>query len=195
MDPEDLFLHKREDLLRRIDPTTMPPSLPDAEYRVLMASPLLRELLLSSLVDRVNRPHRVKITYRCVPLTPMKDLGLPVPDLHLAAAGFALVDQVNPQFVQTLAVEQFLKATVGTVGEHVLTVYDLVEYAANAAGGTHYDPTPKADKPKRTVVDDLNNYVRLNGFQAALHALMSIGEVVVVGLEPLAQAIKAERGR
>ena len=189
MDPEQIFLFKLEDLRARCE---QPPAASDPrEYTVLMAAPLLRDLLISSppLAHRVNRDHRLKLSFRCVPLESLTAKGLPEPEFHTAALGFAMADLAAPEFVQELPLEAFLGAPVAFLQGREISVRDLIDYVANAAGGVHFG---SKDKRRRSTVDEFNNWVRLNGYQPALYTLMAIGQVTVAALEPLAGAVRTE---
>ena len=193
MDPERIFVGKLADLRRRCS-SPIPGEEP--EYQALMMAPLLRDFLFKpSIVDRVKRMQeakdggkRFKISFRCVPLTALGSLGLPEPDLHMAADGFAWVDAASPAYVQALPLDGFLKATVGFVKGDSLSVYDLVEYLANAAGAVHYEDPADRTKGNRPVVAAFHDAVAVQGLGAALYALMGVARVVVEGLQPLADA-------
>lgn len=194
MDLDELFLHKFRDLERRCsgDPNAFPDEQP--EYRLLMAAPLLREFLFQrKIAGPLLREHNLRLRFRCVPLERMDVLwGLPTPVLDLAADGFAMVDSVNPAFVRDLSIDQFLKAPVGFVAGGAVTVYDLVDYVANAAGGVHYD---EHDKEQRPVVRKLHEALAVNGIGAALYAVAGIGRVTVAALQPVVTAVIASSGQ
>ena len=198
LDAERIFLNKLDDLERRVTGAHVGG---DHEYEVLMAAPLLREFLFKpSIVDRVNADpaRRLRIVFRCVPVDPLPP-ELPHPLMHLAALGFAMFDQVQPAHRREVGLDAFLKARVGFIHPQgadeptAITVYDLVDYLANAAGGIHYEPPEDRTGGNRPAVHVLHEALEIQGLSAALYSLVGVGRATVGALQPLAEAVATDK--
>lgn len=187
MDPHRVFLHKHADLARRSAATKIDGE--DAEYTALMAAPLVREFLMGSpsIVDLVN-DSRTRIRYRFVPL------GNPpiTNDLAFQAVLDGFDPDTAPGSPTTVEAgrDRLLKARIGALGDPAIhvTVRDVVDFTANAAGGVHIGDI---DRGNRRVVAALNNSATVNGYENVIYMLMAIGRVVVTGLQPLADLLRA----
>lgn len=70
---------------------------------------------------------------------------------------------------------------------HPFTVKDIVKYNANQKGGSHWDPTGKAEFEKLRFWETLV----INGVAAPTRYLTDIGRSVVKALDPVVRAVEA----
>jgi hypothetical protein len=187
--PDQVFVHKVEDLRARSDPRCLR-TVEHPDYEVLMAAPLLRELLMGSppLIHLVNRERRQKIFFE-VGSMPAYEAAV----LEHSPVFFARVDGFYPgqsppaAIVNSINLNQLLGETIMVVQGKNISVRDLIDYVSNAAGAVHFgDPT----KHSRATLADVEKELGLGGLDAPLRCLLGIGQVVAAGLSPLLSSIK-----
>jgi len=170
---DNLFIQSLEDLHY---------SLASAdEYEVLRSSHLIRQLLLdggNSLVERVNRSHRLRIEYA-------------VARVHLPAAGDVAtwvagdaMSPLDPSLAQPnlLRWDQLQKLIVARCEGHEFTVHDLIDYSAHVAGGVH--KTDPRDERQAALARLQANESR-GGLSPVAATVRAIGQVILLGLDEL----------
>lgn len=189
VDPEVLFLLTCDDLEERVrranDGDTSPSQ---REYEALMIAPLLRKLILDShsLIDRVNRTHRLKIRYpiQAWPLlagsggtsTPPEFDDSPRPILE------HFLDRV------VLDRDEMLSRPVMIWNGQVVTARDVIRHLANAAGGVHLGP-PRSDKGRMLL--ELDQSITFTGVRAGSLCVMAVGHAALLGLDELRRLVRA----
>jgi len=171
-------------------------------YDLLRGSGLLRQLLLDghSLVDQVNRAHRLKIEFNTIDFT----LKPPVPIERIRLHWTNLDASATPR-AMTIRVDRakLLSAPVLVFKGREFTVHDLIQTAANVWGGVH-SGSAKSDQqreltemqvtlPASQVVAVMKQALAELRIEVAVpdavSALRGVIHVVVRGLEPLEQAM------
>lgn len=192
MDLEQIFLGKLADLGRRVEKPDL--STRNAEYELLMAAPLLREILFGSpvLIHVANREHRLKVRFRFVSHKPLP------PDLaHLApmvvtTLGNMPTEAYPEHLLEDMTLDQFLGAPVAYVLGRAVTVRDVVDYAANVAGGVHLGESTSGNRPTVRAIDEM---IRMNGWSALYVFLVRIGRATEAGLQALAEKVRQDYER
>jgi hypothetical protein len=191
MEPERLFVRKFQELRQRTDMNALSQAK-DADYEVLMAAPLIRELLLGDppLMHIANRGAKLRIRFNFIGRTPYEDLILSHRPVLWAKADAIWPGSGGPgsnEPVTSGTIDQFLRENVMLIqGDHI-DVHALIDYVANAAGGVHYNPDSK--KHKRAILAALDQQMTLGGLQECLRSLLGVAWVVRDALEPLAKHI------
>jgi hypothetical protein len=188
MDPDHIFVRKTEDLRWRTRLETLS-STGDGNYEVLMAAPLLRELLMGhpSPMNLANREHRMKIRFQVAEEPGLEDIANN-PDLILFARG----DSMCPGYpfpdypIKSLTLDQFLSELTMVVKGNAISVRDVIDYTAHAAGGVHFGNPQKGN---RAFVEAANQAAALGGLGAAMRSLAAIGRITVDGLQPLVDRV------
>jgi len=177
---EETFLDTLDDLRDRVQRST--------RYDLLRAAALLRQLLIDgqTLVDRVNRQHRIRLQFEIMDPTP---LPFPRDRIHANWSDINpnLVPGLQPRTV-TVDREGLLRTVMFMSGPDDFTVHDVVKTAANVKGGVHTGSPKGAAQEALLEVDD---HVQMFGVEQSLHSLRGLIAVVLAGMEPLAQAIRA----
>lgn len=185
MDAASLFLRTLDDLKTRLGSRF-------DEYDVVLSSGLLRKLLLDSpsLVDEVNRKHRLKLRYRVNARPPLWQLTeSPPPAVWMAQHGFdpdLALTAVEPLDVDR---DGLLKRNIAWYEGRWVTVKDLIRYTAHVAGGVHRYP-PGA--PGEEALVKLAGEIRVGACDPGVRALQAVGHVVAKGLQPLKVLVDAE---
>jgi hypothetical protein len=189
LDPRRVFIRKVEDLRLRVDSARLQTAL-DPDYEVLMASPLLRELLMGEppLCHLINRHYRLKIRFEVARKPAYERLVLQDRPIFYARGDGLFPGTATPgSETATLNLEKFLREMVMLVQGEPVSVRDLIDYVANAAGAVHFgDPT----KGKRALLIELDKGLGIGGMEATPKTLIAVGHIVVAGLQPLVE--KAE---
>lgn len=175
----------REILLRRCNRLASSIGSPD-EIDVTDLAFGLRQILLDkhSLIDLANdRNVRINFVVGCIDWDRLSIAGMR-PTL---GGLIGSLDPINedgsirhPHAI--LNKDQFLKHIIFLVGEHDITVKDIIRYHSNAAGAVHYDPTPR---PEYEVLHSLNDKVEMFGMRGTTHILRSIAIVTLRAVDPL----------
>jgi hypothetical protein len=155
------------------------------EYEVLRASQLIRQLLLdgsNSLVDRVNRTHKLKLKYLAVPVTPPSAIGSP------STAPWCALDEIDPCLDSTgsppveFRWDKFQKLIVAASGGHTHSVHDIIDYLAHIAGGVHIG-IPSNDRER--VLAALESKLPGLAISPIAVTLRAIGRIILRGLSEL----------
>jgi hypothetical protein len=186
MHHDALFLATMDDLRNRV-------AASQSEYEALMSSALLRKLLLDAptLVDLVNRSHRVPVEYVVNARPPVwKLLGEEPP------VAYAIEDGLDPATAhapvpKTVNRDQLLSQMVAIYRGQEITVKYLLRYAAHTAGGVHFD-APKNDQER--AAQALGQQMRVGGHPAGVRTLLALGRVVVRAIDPLRRRVAQEAG-
>jgi hypothetical protein len=161
-----------------------------------MAAPLLRKLLLdqSSLVDQVNRERRHKITYTINDRSgPLSAPGVPRPIFWSVQDGLDPETSV-PQLSRPIEVklDQLLARPVMLVGEQEISVRDLIDHVSHVAGAVHAgQPRHEREQALQAAAEE----IQVGGYPPDVRALQAVGRVVLKGLRPLSDHVRADQGR
>lgn len=190
MEPDRVFVRKLDDLRTRTDQSNLAAAA-DADYDILMAAPLLRELLLGDppLIHTVNRTRRLKIRFEVVSRSPYEDAVLADrPVFYARANAFYPKAKLPTDVVRAVSLDEFLREMVIVSQGSVITVRDLIDYIANAAGAVHFgDPR----KDKRPILAALDQQLKLGGVETTLRCLLGVAWVVLDALDPLTKMVVA----
>lgn len=192
MHPDRVFVRKVQDLRRRSD--LRPDDNHDAGYEVLMAAPLLREFLFGDpmpLIDHVNRERRVRLRFQVARKPAYEKLVLShKPAFYQRGDGLFPGHNMMPgSEIADLTRDQLLREMVMMVQGSVVTVHQLIDYVANAAGAQHY---AELTKHKRALLQQIDSSLVVGGFEPAVLSLRSVGLIVADGLQPLVERIEAD---
>jgi hypothetical protein len=179
MDADTLFLEK----CRRVASLLAS----DSEIELLELSGLIRQLLIDDhpLVGIVNRrPDRVKLVFRVGAFTSKPDKYTAFLSLE---DGIDREKRDSPLPIVALSQGDFLKHPVIYSHPFAVTIQQVVLYAANVAGGIHYDPIPKK---KHAVMARLTRKVQSRGLPLGIVMLKDIAAVMLRGLEPLIKKVQ-----
>jgi hypothetical protein len=85
-----------------------------------------------------------------------------------------------------LSRDQFFQKLVTIVGEHALTVREIVLFEANVVGAVHAG-APRSEKEK--ALHDLERSISIGGYAASLRQLLAIARVCLKAMEPLRNTV------
>lgn len=180
-EPEALFLRTLEDIERRL--TQSDP------YEMLFIAALIRKLCLDdfSLVDQVNRNHRLKLTFETtLPLEFPKDI--PAPTFWTVQDGLD-PDTAHPgKRRHTVTRDQFFQTVVTIVNDHRYTVREVVLFEAHVMGAVHAG-SPKTDKEH--ALKQIDSTFSVGGYASSLRQLQAIARVVLKALSQLREKVSA----
>jgi hypothetical protein len=185
MDTKSLFLETVGDLRRRSSDA-------HSEYEAVISALLLRKLLLDSptLIDVANQESRLKITYVVNARPPIwKHLGEEPPLAYAKEDGFDPEIALVPPIPVEMKRDELLSQVVVVYRGKELSVRDLIDYVAHVAGGVHFK-TPKTEE--QAGAQALAEQMTVGGYPAGTRTLLAVGRVVVRGLEPLCECLRAE---
>ena len=180
MDDEALFIRTLKDLYQSINSND--------EYEVLRASGLIRQLFLdgdNSLVERVNRTHRIKLKFEIVEPKVPRNI-VPKPAIWLSFV------EINPKIAPSdwirkkLNRDKFFAFIVASIEEHEYSIRELIKFAANIMGGVH-SGVSKDDKQKN--LEKLKGLYFFPNINTALLFIKTIGRNVLETLLPLRNKI------
>ena len=182
MDVHELFLHKCDDLSNRVSSAD--------DYTVLGASMLLRQLFLDgdkSLVDLINRKHRVRLEFVILDTERLVELHSVLPALEFMGIQDALDPAVIPNPPEkTVGRDEFFRTIVQVGSSKSFTVRNIVLHQANAMGGVHagaYAGEPRDEREAALYRAEVS--LRVGGVAPGLRQLKAIGKVVLRALRPL----------
>jgi hypothetical protein len=151
----------------------------------------LGQLLLDAtpLVDVVNRELRVKIRdeVNTLPDALTADLREGNALIHLGGSLSPALTRL-PTKTRHLTRDQFLQEPILLTGHERITTQQLILWAANEAGGVHYDPK---DEGTTVVLNRLMRAVDREDHRVLASTIIGIARVVRDALEPLRVAIEA----
>lgn len=188
MDSEELFVRTLDDLATRVEASD--------EYEMLMAAALLRKLLLdggNSLVDQVNRAHRVTIRYRINDVTNYEKVVLEdMPSYFSIEEGIDGEREAPPGLSNPIDAtrDQFLARRVMVVSGQEITVHHLIDQLAHVEGAVHKGPATNA---RQEVLAFAARELFIKGLPAGVEQFRAIARVVVRALTPLREAIDVSR--
>jgi len=165
------------------------------EYQNLMAAKTLRFLLLdgSPLLHQANRLHKVKIEFVVGDNSSVDSAD---PSILFTFMGIGISPRLgHPQKKQPhkLTLENFLSYRIGRYQEHVHTVRDVIDVAANKFGGVHLS-SPRSLLEKEVALKDFSVIAAqtMGGFTPltlCTQALRGIGAVVIDATDQLRQSV------
>jgi hypothetical protein len=180
MNDEALFIRTLKDLQKSINSND--------EYEVLRASGLIRQLFLdgdNSLVDRVNRTHRIKLEFEIAESKVPLNL-VPKPTI------WASFTEINPKIAPSgwtrkkLNRDKFFAYKVASIEEHEYSIRELIKFASNTMGGVH-SGISKDDKQKN--LEKLKGLYFFSNINTALLFIKIVGRNVLETLTPLRNKI------
>jgi hypothetical protein len=159
----------------------------DREIDLLDMAAHLRQLLLDDapLVHKVNRSRRIKLKFQ------VGDFRAPPPDAFTVA--MALEDGLDPETrapggpTKEVNFDGLIRHVVLYLKGRPHSVAEVVQLAANVAGGVHLTENP--DK-KRALIAKYSSLFALGGLPAGIRQLKAIARVSLRGLAPLIEAVK-----
>ncbi|MGN7883667.1 hypothetical protein [Ensifer sp. 22460] len=159
------------------------------EAELLDLAGLLRQMLMDrfSLMDAVNT-NRIKAKFH------VGASSYAGPDPYEKQTFWTILDGLDPEIRRpgapsvTLTRQQFLKHVVINAHGNKITIQDVIEYAANVAGGVHFDPRPRPEPIAR-----VNRTVNVKGIEIAMYHLKAIATVVLRALQPLIDDVRARQ--
>lgn len=182
MDAHRLLIRTVADLERRAEETD--------EYEVLLASGLLRKLLLDGrpLMDQVNARHRMKIRFRINGVSRYEQVVLADGPVF-----WTLMDGIDPEQespinrpVQEATRDQLLARRVMFVHGHDITVRDLIDQLAHIEGAVH---SGQVHDVRQALITQVNREIYFGDLPMGVQQIKSIARVVVRGLVPLRDAV------
>lgn len=160
-----------------------------------MAAPLLRELLMGDppLFHLVNRHRRLKVRFRVARASAYQQVVLAdAPIFYARTDGLYPGSALPNSTVEALSLDKLLSEMVMIVQGNTISVRDLIDYVANAAGGVHFGD-PKRDK--RAIMAALDGQLKLGGIDASLRCLVAVGRIVTEALDRLVLRVEADTSR
>lgn len=177
MNSDNLFLRSLDDLHLSINSGD--------EYEVLRAAGILRQLFLdgsASLVDKVNRNHKLQLRFRVNKPSFSCVADVPKPDVWSAVDSIDPRRSLNLNTATDLKRDAFLRLCLGRVQGQDYLVVDIIKFTANVAGGIHAG-SPKDAKEK--ALEKLRGLYVFSELNILLMHLRSIGRIVLEALHPL----------
>jgi len=183
MKPSNLFLETLTELRRRL-------AAINDEYELVMASGLLRKLLLDGepLVHQLNRGLRLQLRFP-IATTDAFDAALMRyhPVFDLSPEGLSPKFNLLPSAVtKQVDLDTFLAQRAAAIQGREVSVKDLIRQVSHIEGGVHAGTA-------RTEIERLlaaaSESVRINGVTMTAATIRGIGLVVLDGLAPLEAAV------
>lgn len=179
IDTDTLFLRTLEDIEARLSQTD--------PYEILLIAGLIRKLFLDDhpLVDRVNKSHRLKLSFDT---TASGDPRQENPPPTFWSVQDGIDPDTAPPFKKrlTLTRDQFFQMLVAIVGGHGFTIREIVLFEANVAGAVHAG-SPRTDK--ESALHQVDTEISVGGYASSLRQLLAIAMVCLKALSPLRQAV------
>ena len=178
MDVDTLFLER----CRQVEKAAQSSN----EVDLLDLSARLRQLLLDKrpLIHEANRERRLKLRFVVGEFT-LK------PDVHTSI--LSLEDGVDPEIRRPGAprkevnLEGFLSHKIVYLKGHPRSVSDVINFAANVAGGVHRTENPEE---RQRLFAAFASSVSIGGFPGGIRQLQAIARVTLRGLRPLIDAVE-----
>lgn len=181
MNPEELYLETIADLEKKL--------ADGSPYAVIRAAGLLRQLLLDggqSLVDKVNRTHRLKIGFAV-----QRPFFLPVANFQVWNPSARPVPGLPYMGKPPLQLDrdQFLGHQFAAGQGVAFSVRDMIVFCANVAGGVHHGA---AKTPKEQLLAEMHQETAPEqAVSGLIFGVAGIVEVVVDSLIPLTDAVRS----
>jgi hypothetical protein len=178
MDAGSLFLARCKQIETAMQSTN--------EIELLDLSAYLRQLLIdhTSPLHTVNQERRLKLKFVVGEFTQR-------PDSYTAI--LSLEDGVDPESRRPgmprkeVSLGGFLDHTILYLRGQPRSVRDVINFAANVAGGVHHAPTP-AEQQK--LIHNYSSQISIGGLPGAIRQLQAIARVALRGLRPLIEAVE-----
>lgn len=178
---EFLFLHTLADLDAR--------SKSKNEYDLLLASALIRKLLLDSpsLFERANREIKLKPQFEIIDwnTTGFKNEKNRI----FSASGIGLSPDLSPPIfpVDKVGRDVFLQKELIFYKGSSFTVKDVIKFEANFMGGVHFD-APIDEKEVK--MKECCDAYKMQGFRPTLIEIKGLIRVVLKALNPLKELVE-----
>jgi hypothetical protein len=178
MNAKELYLKTIDDLKSLIDKGD--------EYSLLRASGFLRQLLLDGLIHKVNRDYKVDLTFEV--LRPTKyPPGQPQPVFQVNGLD---PDQLPGWPCVSLREGQLLSIECLFCDGRSVSLKEVLKVYANTRGGVHLErPIKRMEEAVR--VTDKSDYFYIGDSPSSQNVIRDLGKVVLRGLVPLTEAVKA----
>jgi hypothetical protein len=193
---ERIFVAKVRDLRRRTNNDWLQ-AQEDPSYELFMAAPLLRELLMGdpqAQIHLVNRDRRLKIRFDVRRAADYDEL-FDDPDVTFYAIARGLYPgdgSPGSPVEKSLTLDQFLAERIVVMpGRAVLSVRDVIDYVANAAGAVHFGDRTRDN---RAVVEAVAAFMEFGYGNLVLETMIAIAKVTADALEPLVDRINSDAG-
>jgi hypothetical protein len=182
-DARDVFLRKMEQLEAALIERT--------RLSMIDGAALAWELQLDGqpIAHRANRERRVALRFEVNVLPDWEELVVTA-RANVAYTGLALAPSRGAfgRGTRQLALDEFLRLAVVQTSHHVITVRDLLAFAANKAGGRHLDESPSET---RLNLESLVRAIDSDEAPILANILEAVCAVVFAGLQPLRIALEA----
>jgi hypothetical protein len=152
----------------------------DNHIDLLDIAAILRQLLLdkNKLMDAANKGG----------IKPKFHVGVSVygPDEHADKTFWSMIDGIDPEIRRPgmpsaqLSRDDFLSHVVINNFGKTISIRDIIDHAANVAGGVHLDP-----RPKNTPIAEAERTVMVRGYPVGAYHLKGIAKVVLRALQPI----------
>lgn len=188
MNAEKLFFETIGDLKNKI-------RVVPTEYSVLMASALLRKLVVDGncLAHQVNRKKH-KIRYSIVDDTSYRIMILQSkPQFWAVNDGIYPPNKLTGLPVKEVRENEFLRWPAMYWKGVTISVGELIRQAANVSGGVHLGEAKKeADRELAAILDEFGRMMQVGGIPGPTASLMGIGNVVIDAMDRLWGAIRPD---
>jgi len=176
--PEEVFKYRYERLSQILEG--------GQSAQLLDVAHILRQFLIDSpsIVDIVNRNHRVKIKFEVFESADEKIERLR--SITGDAPSFVYSGTVLPPFAprKSLNRESFLSFNILFLNGQHFTVRQVIKACANRMGGVHYS-NPSSDDREESILRRLDELMIIGGAPATLSSLILVGRIVSNGLGEL----------
>jgi hypothetical protein len=151
------------------------------EYSVLMASGLLRKLLLEGLIHVANRAHRLELRFHTIDFTRTPPIPSDTSWSDLDPSAFPGAP------TKACTLDEFLAAPCMEGKGHTASVKDVISACAHAKGAVHLGK-PRTDEERAVL--DWDEVVQLLGREASLWVMAGVCRVVLNALQDLVAAVQ-----
>jgi hypothetical protein len=193
----DDLVPEQEQIIAPVDPSSSPATFEEALfyrtlldlqdriytadwYSTLRAAVLLRQLLIDRFIHAVNRPYGIDIEFYVVE----KPLLSEIYEQPESTFGFIEGNAVDRS--KKVKLDAFLGTNILRHKGQELTVYQVIDAAANAKGGVHIGRAKPNGQQEVLEFDENQFYGNL---PPSLLALQSIARVTLRALRPLAEKV------
>jgi hypothetical protein len=157
------------------------------DYERLKAAAALRRMLVDEapLATQANQEHKLKLRFTINRVGDISEIPLK-PDLLFHAHG------LDPNRFKVrggtidVTLEKFLRQPLIELPDAMVSVSDLIKFAANKAGGIHFDKRRNTHESK---VDAALSKLSATGLHPLAISLETIETIALTGLKPLRDAI------
>lgn len=185
--PEDLFIRRFDQIQALLN--NAPPSPLDCVDIAAALAKLISDK--TCLMDAANTT-RMKLRFVARQLQPMAP-HLPKPAFRASLEAVDPMSEPNAPAPLTLTKDGFLGLKVMEAEGVEIRVRDLIRYARNVEGGTHFDPGKVTGEWAK--IRAFSRIVAVYGAPIGFHQLVPVARVALRGMTPLYEACKAEGNR